>query len=215
MTAMPIDLMTEEEVARYGHVEDAGFGALRTERGLLPLTAMDVDVKVAGVVASIELAQTFVNTTGAAIEATYIFPLPDRAAVHRFRMEVAGRVIGQRKDVGRLDRGAGRVDERLRDVDRRDDSRHARIDVHRRERQQPAVGLQAPEPSVLLAADSRDLLLGHQHDRQCTHDSSSVAPSGTVSPRLASSATNGAAAARSAWTSADAMDAPSGSAMTT
>lgn len=93
MTAMPIDLMTEEEVARYGHVEDAGFGALRTERGLLPLTAMDVDVKVAGVVASIELAQTFVNTTGAAIEATYIFPLPDRAAVHRFRMEVGGRIV--------------------------------------------------------------------------------------------------------------------------
>ena len=46
-----------------------------------------------GVIASIELAQTFVNTTGTPIEATYIFPLPDRAAVHRFRMEVAGRVI--------------------------------------------------------------------------------------------------------------------------
>ena len=93
MTATSIELMTEEEVARFGHVEDAGFGALRTERGLLPLTAMDVDASVAGVVASIELAQTFVNTTGIAIEATYIFPLPDRAAVSRFRMEVGGRVI--------------------------------------------------------------------------------------------------------------------------
>src|SRR4029079_19302721 len=38
-------------------------------------------------------AQTFVNTTGTPIEATYIFPLPDRAAVHRFRMEVGTRVI--------------------------------------------------------------------------------------------------------------------------
>ena len=35
--------------------------------------------------------------------------------------------------------------------------------------------------------------------------SSSVAPCGAVSPRFASSATNGAAAARSAWTSADVM----------
>ncbi len=89
-------LMSEEEVAALGkHRDDveAGFGALRTERGLLPLTAMSVDARVAGVMASTEVAQTFVNTTHTAIEATYIFPLPDRAAVNRFRMEVAGRVI--------------------------------------------------------------------------------------------------------------------------
>lgn len=88
-------LMTEEEVASFGRPgEDSGFGALRTERGVcLPLAAMDVDAAIAGVVGTIEVAQTFVNTTGVAIEATYIFPLPDRAAVNRFRMEVAGRVV--------------------------------------------------------------------------------------------------------------------------
>ena len=37
--------------------------------------------------------QTFVNAFDEPLEATYIFPLPDRAAVTRFRMEVAGRVI--------------------------------------------------------------------------------------------------------------------------
>ena len=95
MTALPIvfNVMSDEEVASFGHLPDAGFGALETARGLLPLTAMDVDARVAGVIASIEVAQTFVNTTGTAIEATYIFPLPDRAAVHRFRMEVGGRVV--------------------------------------------------------------------------------------------------------------------------
>jgi Ca-activated chloride channel family protein len=93
MTAIAVLVMTDDEVARFGRHSDAGFGALKTERGLLPLTAMDVDARIAGVIASIELAQTFVNTTGVAIEATYIFPLPDRAAVHRFRMEVAGRVV--------------------------------------------------------------------------------------------------------------------------
>ncbi|HEU4733437.1 MAG TPA: VIT domain-containing protein [Kofleriaceae bacterium] len=93
MTALPMALMSDEEVAGYGRNPDAGFGALDTARGPLPLTAMDVEARVAGVVATIEVAQTFVNTTGTAIEATYIFPLPDRAAVHRFRMEVAGRVI--------------------------------------------------------------------------------------------------------------------------
>ncbi|MCX5743395.1 MAG: VIT domain-containing protein, partial [Proteobacteria bacterium] len=60
---------------------------------LLPLVAMDVDVRVTGIIAAIELAQTFVNTTSGAIEATYLFPLPDRAAVHRFRMEIGTRVI--------------------------------------------------------------------------------------------------------------------------
>jgi Ca-activated chloride channel family protein len=93
MTALPMVLMSDEEVAGYGRNPDAGFGALETARGLLPLIAMEVDAHVAGVVATIEVAQTFVNTTGTAIEATYIFPLPDRAAVHRFKMEVAGRVI--------------------------------------------------------------------------------------------------------------------------
>jgi len=93
MTALPMVLMSDEEVARYGHNPDAGFGALETARGLLPLIAMEVDARVAGVVATIQVAQTFVNTTGTAIEATYIFPLPDRAAVHTFKMEVGGRVI--------------------------------------------------------------------------------------------------------------------------
>ncbi len=93
--SLPIvmNVMSDDEVAAFGRDPEAGFGALSTARGLLPLTAMDVDARVAGVIASIEIAQTFVNTTGTAIEATYMFPLPDRAAVHRFRMEVAGRVV--------------------------------------------------------------------------------------------------------------------------
>ena len=89
----PIVLMSDDEVAALGRDPDAGFGALETRRGLLPLIALDVDARVAGTSASIEVAQTFVNTTTEALEATYIFPLPDRSAVHRFRMEVAGRVV--------------------------------------------------------------------------------------------------------------------------
>ena len=89
-------LMTDEEVAAFGRRVDAnqdGFGGLECPRGLLPLTAMHIEARVRGVMAAIDLAQTFVNTTGDPIEATYIFPLPDRLAVHRFRMEVAGRTI--------------------------------------------------------------------------------------------------------------------------
>ena len=105
MTASPMGLMTDDEVAAFGRRDDAGFGALTCPRGALPLVAMDVDARVAGVIASIDVAQTFVNITGAPIEATYIFPLPDRAAVHRFRMEVAGRVVEGIVD----ERGAARA----------------------------------------------------------------------------------------------------------
>jgi Ca-activated chloride channel homolog len=90
MTCTP---MTDAELTRLGTRDDAGFGALETARGHLPMTAMTVEARVIGLVAETELAQTFENTLTEPIEATYIFPLPDRAAVTRFCMEVAGRVI--------------------------------------------------------------------------------------------------------------------------
>lgn len=73
--------------------EDAGFGSLATDKGHLPLKAMDVHADLDGLLARVTLKQTFVNSVGEPLEATYIFPLPDRAAVTSFRMEVAGRVI--------------------------------------------------------------------------------------------------------------------------
>ena len=72
---------------------EAGFGAMRGGEGLLPLSAMDVRARIVGLVAQIEVEQTFVNASQAPIEATYIFPLPPYAAVTDFSMEVAGRVV--------------------------------------------------------------------------------------------------------------------------
>ncbi len=73
--------------------DEAGFGALRTEKGQLPLESMDVDARIDGLLARIVVRQTFVNACEEPLEAAYIFPLPDRAAVTRFRMTVAGREI--------------------------------------------------------------------------------------------------------------------------
>src|SRR4051794_36802732 len=72
---------------------DVGFGALRTERGSLPLIEMAVAARLEGLAASVEVRQVFVNSHEQALEATYVFPLPDRAAVTSFRLEVAGRII--------------------------------------------------------------------------------------------------------------------------
>ncbi len=78
-----------------------GFGALATDKGLLPLKALAVQTRIDGLLARTTVTQTFINSLSEPLEATYIFPLPDRAAVTRFRMEVAGRVIeGSLKERG-------------------------------------------------------------------------------------------------------------------
>jgi Ca-activated chloride channel family protein len=88
-----LDLMTHDELERLPRDADGCFGSLATARGHLPLEAMDVHARAVGLDVRVELRQTFVNNLAQPIEATYIFPLPDRAAVNRFRLRVGERVI--------------------------------------------------------------------------------------------------------------------------
>ena len=81
--------------------DEAGFGCLETPRGCLPLVAMDVSAKISGLLARTQVTQMFRNSLDDPLEATYIFPLPDRAAVTSFRMRVGDRVVeGQLKERG-------------------------------------------------------------------------------------------------------------------
>ncbi|OOK64052.1 vault inter-alpha-trypsin domain protein [Mycobacterium kansasii] len=48
---------------------------------------------ITGLTSQVELTQDFVNAFDVPLEATYVFPLPDRAAVTRMRMSVDGRVV--------------------------------------------------------------------------------------------------------------------------
>ncbi|MES9603665.1 VIT domain-containing protein [Actinomadura sp. NPDC000929] len=82
-------------------VPDHGLGALSTGRGNLPLDSVDVHASITGLAAGIEVVQGFRNPFDEPLEATYIFPLPDRAAVTAMRMEAADRVIeGKLKERG-------------------------------------------------------------------------------------------------------------------
>ncbi|MEV5409163.1 VIT domain-containing protein [Thermopolyspora sp. NPDC052614] len=74
-------------------IPDAGLGALATEKGNLPLESLDVTARLTGLAGGVEVVQTFHNPFDVSLEATYIFPLPDRAAVTAFRMEADGHVI--------------------------------------------------------------------------------------------------------------------------
>ncbi len=58
----------------------------------LPLKHTDVKGKVCGYIATVEVVQQFQNPFGEKIEAVYVFPLPQNAAVNEFIM-----VIGERR----------------------------------------------------------------------------------------------------------------------
>src|ERR1700730_14413336 len=89
----------------YAAEPDAGLGALATSRGDLPLDAVDVRAAIAGTSARVELTQEFRNPFDVPLEATYIFPLPDRAAVTAMRMQCAGHVVeGRRAAIAEEDR---------------------------------------------------------------------------------------------------------------
>jgi hypothetical protein len=89
-----VERMTEDEAARIAApLDDAGVGALRTEKGNLPLESLDVAAAVTGLVSRVRLRQGFRNPYDRPLEATYVFPLPDRAAVTEMTMTADDRVI--------------------------------------------------------------------------------------------------------------------------
>jgi type VI secretion system protein ImpC len=59
----------------------------------IPLRRTDVRAAVTAACAEVTVTQVFVNTHARALEATYVFPLPEDAAVHGLRMRVGERVI--------------------------------------------------------------------------------------------------------------------------
>jgi len=84
---------------RTGPVEADGPGAgellRRTPEGLIPLPVLGLSVRleVTGILVHGTLTQTFKNPTPDVIECVYVFPLPERAAVHRMEMRIGQRRI--------------------------------------------------------------------------------------------------------------------------
>lgn len=94
-----LNVIHDEKMPKRDH--QAGFGCLETVRGCLPLVSLNISATISGLLARTHVTQTFRNSLDEPLEATYIFPLPDRAAVTSFRMRVGERVIeGQLKERG-------------------------------------------------------------------------------------------------------------------
>jgi Ca-activated chloride channel family protein len=76
-------------------------GRLGDDSTTLPLTAVEIEAEIRGMVATTTVRQTYRNTHAVGIEATYIFPLPDRAGVTAFTADLAGRrVEGELRERG-------------------------------------------------------------------------------------------------------------------
>lgn len=67
--------------------------AANGERWMLPTTATDIQVEIAGLVAHTTLSQRFENPRDAFLNGQYRLPLPEGAAVHAMHIELNGRVI--------------------------------------------------------------------------------------------------------------------------
>ncbi|OJF11262.1 VIT domain-containing protein [Couchioplanes caeruleus] len=85
--------MEPAELGRIRVLPGAGLGTLRTDRGNLPLDRLDVQTRISGLVARTTVTTEFVNAYDTALEATYVFPLPDRAAVTGMTMTADGRTV--------------------------------------------------------------------------------------------------------------------------
>jgi Ca-activated chloride channel family protein len=94
MTRSALPQLTPDELRTCGPVDpEGGFGALQTSAGNLPLRAIEITASITGLTTRVQLLQRFTNPHGEPLEATYIFPLPDRGAVTALKMTADGHTV--------------------------------------------------------------------------------------------------------------------------
>jgi Ca-activated chloride channel family protein len=89
-----IGQMTEGELAECATADpDAGLGVVWTERGELTQDAVTVRVVITGLVSMTDVVQRCHNPYPVEVDAAYVVPVPDRAAVTGLRMSAPGRTV--------------------------------------------------------------------------------------------------------------------------
>ena len=76
-------------------MQDLGEGSMQVTGGerILPLKHTDVKAEISGFVAEVRVTQVFSNPSDQPIEAVYVFPLPENAAVNEMTLTVGDRRI--------------------------------------------------------------------------------------------------------------------------
>lgn len=66
---------------------------ISTEDAMIPLKASKSKVQISGTIAHVQITQVYQNKGNTPIEATYVFPLSTRAAVHKMQMTLGERTV--------------------------------------------------------------------------------------------------------------------------
>jgi len=90
LLAGPAQAASDEAVTQ-GTLLFAGAGEGDPEAA--PLLHTDVDLRISGPIVRARVVQRFRNTANEWKEGTYVFPLPEHAAVHRMRIRVGDRIV--------------------------------------------------------------------------------------------------------------------------
>ncbi len=95
LLAATLVVQPEPRVVRSTAEVEAGTFLVASESGYLavPAVATEAHVRIHGIVARTEVVQRFVNPQASFAEGTYVFPLPEGAAVDRMRLQIGERVI--------------------------------------------------------------------------------------------------------------------------
>ncbi|MEM7599981.1 MAG: VIT domain-containing protein, partial [Verrucomicrobiota bacterium] len=88
--ADPIE--TDQTLAPYFQII-SGSDVETSEVEVFPLLATEVDVKISGIIANVEVRQTYQNRGKSPLEAIYVFPGSTRAAVHGLALKIEDRTI--------------------------------------------------------------------------------------------------------------------------
>lgn len=70
--------------------------SINATKAHIPLKASTTEVEISGTIAHVRITQTYQNLGNTPIEATYVFPLSIRAAVHKMQMTIGDRTIHAR-----------------------------------------------------------------------------------------------------------------------
>lgn len=77
----------------FGQKTESPYLLVNSKNAVVPLKSTRADVQIVGTIAHVKITQVYQNKGNTPIEATYVFPLSTKAAVHDMRMKIGDRTV--------------------------------------------------------------------------------------------------------------------------
>lgn len=92
-TILLLGILSFFQVAAQQATESPYFIIKNGKPGAMPLQANSAEVYISGIIADVQLSQTYKNNSDSIIEAIYVFPGSSQSAVYHMEMQVGDRII--------------------------------------------------------------------------------------------------------------------------